>query len=127
MNILFHGMDGLVDSITDNKLIGRLRDEKDAFETSFNNHGSNELSLVVMQTKKTVFFFVVPSKTFDKSLSMKLVNVFQNRNWTHTHDYPQAPADYLPVESYKIGFVRLGENRKIESNFSKSFDYKFDL
>ena len=99
----------------------------DAFETSFDNDGNNELSLVVMQTKKNVFFFVVPSKTFDKSLSMELVDVFQNRNWTHTHDYPALSPPYLATESYKIGFVRLGENRKNESNFSKSFENKFDF
>ena len=116
-----------MDSITDNWLIGRKRDEKDEFETSFKNHGSNELSLVVLQTKKTVFFFVVPSKTFDKNLSTQLVSVFQDRNWTQTQDYPPRPLPYLPVESHKIGFVRLGENRKIESNFSKSFYYNFDF
>ena len=84
------------------------------------------MSLVVMQTKKNVFFFVIPTKTFDKSLSMKLVNVFQDRSWTDTVDYPLVPA-YLTAESNKISFVRLGENRKNESNFSKSFDYKFDF
>ena len=113
-----------MDSFTDNKLIGRKRDEKDAFEMPFDNDGSNELSLVVMQTKKNVFFFVVPSKTFDKSLSTKLVGIFQERNWTQTQDYPSRPLPYLPVESYKIGFVRLGENRKYESNFSKSFRFQ---
>ena len=123
MNILFHDMDGLVDSITDNRLIGRLRDETDAFTASFDNDGSNEMSLVVMQTKKNVFFFVVPSKTFDKSLSMKLVDIFQERNWTQTQDYPHA-SPYLSADNNKISFVRLGENRKTESNFSKSFRFQ---
>ena len=116
-------MDGLVDSFTDNKLIGRYRNEMDAFATSFDNDGSNEMSLVVMQTKKNVFFFVVPSKTFDKSLSMQLVNVFQNRDWTQKQDYPLTQP-YLPTENFKIDFVRLGENRKTESNFSKSFRFQ---
>ena len=108
-------------------MIWQKRDEPDALEKPFENKDeSNELSLVVMQTKKNVFFFVIPSKTFDKSLSMKLVDVFQNRDWTQKQDYPLTQPS-LPIESFKIGFVRLGENRKNESNFSKSFDYKFDF
>ena len=105
-------------------MIWQKRDEPDALEKPFENKDeSNELSLVVMQTKKNVFFFVIPTKTYDKSFSMKLVNVFQDRSWTHTLDFPLVP-DYLTAESNKISFVRLGENRKTESNFSKSFRFQ---
>ena len=112
-------MDRLVDSFTDNKIILQKRDEMDTFEQPFENKKEiNELSLVVIQTKKNVFLFVVPSENFDENLSAQLVKEFPGRNWTETEDYPQKAS----IEFNKISFIRLGENRKHDSNFSKSID-----
>ena len=114
-------MDCVVDSFTDNKLIGQKRDEMDTFEQPFENKNEiNALSLVVMQTKKNIFLFVVPSEKFDENLSAQLVKEFPGRDWTLKGDYPQKNGS---IEFDKISFVRLGENRKHDSNFSKSFEY----
>ena len=112
-------MDRLVDSFIDNKLIGQKRDEMGTFEQPFENKNEiNELSLVVMQTKKNVLLSVVPSENFDENLSAQLVKGFPERDWTLTEDYPQKDS----IEFDKISFVRLGENRKHDSNFSESID-----
>ena len=113
-----------MDSFTDNKIIWQKRDEMDTFKKPFENKSEvNELSLVVVQTKKNVVLFVVPSRTYDESLSAQLVKEFPTRDWTLKGEFMKDYPTTVSIEFNKISFVRLGENRKHDSNFSKSFDY----
>ena len=112
-------------------MIFQKRDESTkAIVQSFENEsGTYELSLFVMQTKKEVVFLVVPTKNYDENLSTQLEKKFPGRDWTQAETFEDFQASNKddgskPLEFNKISYLRLGENRKNDSNFSKSSFYR---